>query len=267
MLFFILKYCIIALLLAYVTNVLVKAKEAKAQLRSYEMEHRIEAYVKINGLMAKIDSHIAPPREKEELYASLLENRSFKIGDQMLEYTTCFDSFEKLLGFKSEIEQALGSTRIFLEAELEDRLSDFYDWYMDVLSLLYAFDLTESDKKFGIKENTRKEHLTLAARLLGIALQEDINWHRRKITRTIAKRIQNIDLRGWDKKHSLSRFLPAHKEQYSKHFNELVIVLFLVHSFEHLNDDSFKKMPQGDFRAKVADFSDTLLDNLSEDND
>ena len=195
-LFLVIRYVLVALLLAYLTKVFVKRKDVFTDIKGYVLEWRVDTYKDIHRWVMGLQSVIAPPKQKEDWFNSLLSSRRFKIGYQGMEYVSFFDSPERLLQFYTDFNRMLDKEEGFIDHELKHRLTCFQYWLDDVMDFLGAFVHTEYDKRWHYDEKTIHESCTLACQTMGIALQEDVNRFFNQIDSLLRDRLGNIKIAG-----------------------------------------------------------------------
>lgn len=194
LIFWIIRYGLVAVLLAYLVCVFVKKKDIQAKTRGYVLEWRVEAYKKIHRWVMGLQSVIAAPSQDEEQYLSLLAPLKFKIGYQGMEYATLFDTPEKLLEFGMAFNKMFNQEGDQIDYILEHKLNSFQMWLDDVLMFLGAFMSTENDKQWCLDEETKEKHCNLGSKVMGIALQEDVNRYFCQIDGILRGRLRNLKI-------------------------------------------------------------------------
>lgn len=192
--FWIIRYGLVAFLLAYLVNVYVKKKEIRADMEGYVLEWRVDAYKKIHRWVMELKSIIAAPNQLEEQYRALLATTKFKIGYQGMEYATLFDNPEKTMAFSIAFNQMLNKERNQIDYVLEHKLNDFQLWLDDVIMFLGAFVRTECDKHWNMSEKEREERCNLGCRMIGIALQRDVDNYLDQIDSILRDRLRNLKI-------------------------------------------------------------------------
>lgn len=137
--FWVTRYVLVALLLAYLGNVLVKRKDIQTDIKGRVVEWRVEPFKSLHHWLMKFRSVIAPPNQDEERYRNILSISKFKIGYQGMEYASFFDTPERLLQFDMEYDQLLAKEEAFFDERLRNKLHDFQDWLGDVIVFYNAF--------------------------------------------------------------------------------------------------------------------------------
>lgn len=185
-----------ALLLAYLTGVYVKKKDIHTDIKGYVLEWRIETYKSIHQWVMNFQSVIAPPSQDEEQYSNILSLTKFKIGYQGMEYASFFDSPERLLSMGMELNSLLNKEEYFIDYSLKNKLDDFQCWLDDVIAFYGAFYRTEYDKRWKSGEQSAKANCHKACKLIGIALQEDVNRYFQEFDDLLRERLRNIRIAG-----------------------------------------------------------------------
>lgn len=241
--FWVTRYVLVALLLAYLGNVLVKRKDIQTDIKGRVVEWRVESFKSLHHWLMKFKSVIAPPNQDEERYRNILSISKFKIGYQGMEYASFFDTPERLLQFDMEYDQLLAKEEAFFDERLRNKLHDFQDWLGDVIVFYNAFIHAENDPKWKFGGKTVEKHCLLACKLLGIGLQEDVNTYFKQLDEMLHNRLGEIKISGvYDESKSLLEHRKAkdyyQKSQLYKNQYGLMAIFVLVH-FE----EQFAKNP------------------------
>ena len=138
-LFLVIRYVLVALLLAYLTNVFVKRKDVVTDIKGSVLEWRVDTYKNIHRWVMDMKRVIAPPSQQENWFRSLLSSRRFKIGYQGMEYASFFDSPEKLIQFGVEFNRMLNKEEGFIDEALKRKLTSFQYWLDDAIDFLGVF--------------------------------------------------------------------------------------------------------------------------------
>ena len=200
--FDIIRYVVVALILAYVTNVLVKRKNIRTDIKGRVLEWRVETCKSLHRWVMKFQNVTAAPSQDEEHYRNILAPTKFKIGYQGMEYASFFDTPERLLKFDKEFYQMFNKEKDFIDYPLMHELKGFKFWLEDVLMCYMAFIRTETDKRWNFSDETIDRHCNLAIKVMGIALQEDVNRFYHKLDEMLRDRLRNIKIsevysEGW----------------------------------------------------------------------
>ena len=200
--FDIIRYVVVALILAYVTNVLVKRKNIRTDIKGRVLEWRVETYKSLHRWVMIFQSVIAAPSQDENHYRNILAPTKFKIGYQGMEYASFFDTPEQLLKFHMEFNHMLNKEKDFIDYPLMHELKSFQFWIDDVIMYYMAFIGTETDKRWKFSDETIDRHCKLAIKVMGIALQEDVNRFYHKVDEILRDRLRNIKIsevysEGW----------------------------------------------------------------------
>lgn len=193
-LFWIIRYGLVALLLAYLTYVFVKKKDVQTNTKGYVLEWRVEAYKKIHQWVMGLHGVIAAPSQDEDRYQGLLSSLKFKIGYQGMEYAAIFDSPESLLKFGMDFNSMFNQEGDLIDYRLEHQLNSFQMWLDDVRMFLFTFIKTEADKQWKQDEDTAEKNCNLGCKVMGIALQEDINRYFEKIDGVLRDRLRGLKI-------------------------------------------------------------------------
>ena len=194
--FLVIRYVVVALVLVYLANVYAKKKKIKTDIQGHVLEWRVETYKSMHQWVMKFKSVIAGPNQDEEHYRNILAPTRFKIGYQGMEYATFFDTPERLFKFAMEFHQMMNKEEIIIDYPLRHNMNGFQYWLDDVLMFYSAFGKTEYDKRWKFSKETIKRHCALASKVLGIALQEDVNHFYNKIDGMLRDRLRNIKIAG-----------------------------------------------------------------------
>lgn len=194
--FWVIRYLLVALLLAYLTNVYVKKKNIHTDIKGRVLEWRVDTYKSIHKWVMKFQCVIAAPSQDEVHYRNILAPTKFKIGYQGMEYASFFHTPERLLQFGIEFKRMLNKEENFIDYPLKQKLESFQFWLDDVIMCFKAFVETEYDKKWKYDEKTKEKHCQLACRMLGIALQMDVNKFYGQIDDMLRDRLCNTKISG-----------------------------------------------------------------------
>lgn len=202
----VIRYVLVALLLAYLANVYVKRKSIHTDISGRVLEWRVATYKSIHRWVMKFQSVIAAPSQDEEHYRNILAPTRFKIGYQGMEYASFFDSPERLFQFGIEFGRMMNKEENFIDYSLKHQLTAFQYWLDDLIMFYTAFGKAEYDKRWKLDEETIKDHCKLASKVLGIALQKDVNRFYGRIDNMLRDRLRNLKIAGvyteswWTKK-------------------------------------------------------------------
>lgn len=195
-LFLVIRYVLVALLLAYLTNVFVKRKDVVTDIKGSVLEWRVDTYKNIHRWVMDMKRVIAPPSQQENWFRSLLSSRRFKIGYQGMEYASFFDSPEKLIQFGVEFNRMLNKEEGFIDETLKRKLTSFQYWLDDAIDFLGIFIRVEYNERWHFDEETIRENSRLACQTMGIALQEDVNRFFNDIDGLLRDRLSDIKIAG-----------------------------------------------------------------------
>ena len=194
--FLVIRYVVVALILAYLANVYVKRKTIHTDIEGRVLEWRVDTYKSIHRWVMKFQSVIAAPSQYEEHYRNILVPTKYKIGYQGMEYASFFDSPECLYKFGIEFNRMMNKEENFIDYLLKHHLTSFQYWLDDVITFYGAFVQVEYDKRWRFDEKTVKDHCELACKVLGIALQKDVNKYYREIDEMLRDRLRNLKISG-----------------------------------------------------------------------
>ena len=141
LLFLVVRYVMVALLLAYLTKVFVKRKDVVTDIKGAVLEWQVETYKEIHRWLMGLQRVTAPPSQQEQWFRSLLSSRRFKIGYQGMEFVSFFDTPEKLIQFVTEFHQMLNKEEGFIDETLKQKLISFQIWLDDVIEYLGAKEI------------------------------------------------------------------------------------------------------------------------------
>ena len=173
MLVLILQYLFIALFLAYLGNVFSKKRAVKMEIRKYIWESRLSVYASLHKILLENSLIVAPPMLNENYYWSLIDGMPFHIGDQKMEFVSCFGSYDLLVEYTYRLRQEGKVKSSYLPEDMIACLDLALEWYEGIMNLLTAFKMTEQ-ADMSMDEKIKVRHLNLACNLFGIALQKDI---------------------------------------------------------------------------------------------
>lgn len=202
--FLVIRYFLVALLLAYLTNVFVKRKDFHTDVNGRVLEWRVDAYKGVHRWVMQLKNVVAAPNQNEESYRNILSFTKFKIGLQGMEYTSFFDTPERLFQFGMDFSRMLNKEEVLLDYNLKHKLEEFQYWLDDVIVFFETFARAEYDERWGFDEKTVKNHCQLACRILGIALQKDINDFGGQIDDMLRDRLRNLKITGINKESIVS---------------------------------------------------------------
>lgn len=194
MIFLVTRYILVALLLAYLTTVYVKKKSIHTDIKGRVFEWRVDTYKSIYRWVMQFKNVIAAPSQYEEYYRKILSQTQFKIGYQGMEYVSFFDTPERLFQFGLELKKMLNKEEDFLDYNLLHKLEEFEFWLDDVIMYYGAFAKAECDKRWKFNAKTVEQHCRLACKVLGIALQEDVNTFYAQLDDMLRDRLRNIKI-------------------------------------------------------------------------
>lgn len=194
--FLVIRYVVVALALAYLANVYVKRKDIHTDIEGRMLEWRVSTYKNIHRWVMKFQSVVAAPSQDEEHYRSILALTKFNIGYQGMEYTSFFDSPECLFKFEMEFSSMMNKEDTIIDSSLKHHLTSFQFWLDDVVTFCGAFAQVECDKRWKFDETTAKAHCELASKVLGIALQKDVNKYYGDINEMLRDRLRNLKISG-----------------------------------------------------------------------
>lgn len=192
--FLIIRYVVVAILLAYLTNVYVKRKNIRTDIKGRVLEWRVDTYKSIHRWVVKFQNVIAAPSQDEDHYRNLLAPTKFKIGYQGMEYASFFDSPECLLEFGMELNRMMNKNEGFIDYPLNHLLNGFQYWMDDVIMFYRAFAQAECDTRWKFDEKTIEKHCKQACKVLGIALQKDVNKFYGQIDDMLRDRLRNLKI-------------------------------------------------------------------------
>ena len=194
--FLVIRYVVVALILAYLANVYVKRKNIHTDINGRLLEWRVDAYKIIHRWVMKFQSVIAASNQYEEHYRNILAPTKFKIGYQGMEYASFFDSPECLFKFGMEFNRMINKDENIIDSSLKHHLTSFQYWLDDVITFYGTFVQVEYDKRWKFDEKTVKKHCELACKVLGIALQKDVNKYYREVDEMLRDRLRNLKISG-----------------------------------------------------------------------
>ena len=293
--FWLIRYGLVALLLAYLVNVYVKKKDIRTDMEGHALEWRVDAYKKVHRWVMGLNSVIAAPNQLEEQYRAMLAPTRFKIGYQGMEYATFFDTPEKVIAFGMEFNQLFNKECDQIDYVLEHKLTDFQLWLDDVIMLLMAFVNTEYDKCWHFREKEKEDHCNLGCRVMGIALQKDIDSYLEQIDSILRDRLRNLKITNiyhdtlrvkllrkttdfcesvmdkeenvwymnivvWIYFHFVYRTYGC--SQLQKHSSDLFGIFTKVHFQELVAQNQEKKMDRNEFMKLINEFNDSYKKHL-----
>lgn len=203
--FLVIRYVLVVLLLAYLTNVFVKKKDIHTDLKGRALEWRVDAYKTFHRWVMQLKNVIASPNQIEVYYRDILSFTKFKIGMQGVEYASFFDTPERLFQFGIEFDRILNKEEVLLDYNLKHKLVEFQYWLDDLIVFFETFARAEYDEQWGFDKKTVEHHCQLACRMLGIALQKDVNKFGGQIDDMLRDRLRNLKITGVNKEPLLSR--------------------------------------------------------------
>ena len=258
-LFLVVRYVLVALLLAYLSSVYIRKKGTITDIKGRVTEWQVETYKEIHRWLMSFKSVIAAASQDEEHYRSILSFTKFKIGYQGMEYASFFDNPMRLLNFDKEFNQMLAKSEGFVDEAMRYILYDFRDWLDDVIVLFGAFVRAEGDESWHLQKKTLEEHCILASRVMGIALQEDVNAYFKKFDNMLRDRLGEIKIAGvysssgrlWGRKRPFYK-----RSQLLKNRSNLMFLFILVHFEEDFIKNPSWAKDQELFMKKATDYMD-----------
>lgn len=265
----ILKYLVIALLLAYMNNVFSKKKAVMNDVKRHILEKRLKLYATLHKMVLRNTVLIAPPAFKEQYYWSLIDGMPFRIGDQKMEYVSYFGSYEKFSEYSLSL-QVTCSESVFLPTDVEKALQMSNEWYANVMEILTAFKKVE-DEDVSLNDEQKKGHLDLACQMFGIALQYDIEHIGNHLRYMLADRLQMPSLLNLFKVSIVNKVrLRLFERSYSKfelctHSSFLMVILIFIHVSDQYSRDEYDELPADKRNAMMSEFHDSFIKHLSND--
>ena len=194
--FLVIRYVIVALILAYLANVYVKRKDIQTDIKGRALEWRVDTYKSIHRWVLRFQNVIVLPSQYEDHYRIILASTKFKIGYNGMEYASFFDSPKHLFQFGIEFNRLKNKEENVIDYPLKHQLNGFQYWLDDVIMFYEAFNHAECDKRWKFDEKTIKKHCELACKALGIALQKDVNNFYENIDNMLRDRLRNLKIAG-----------------------------------------------------------------------
>lgn len=266
---FILKYIFIALCLAYMNHVFSKKKAVMYDVKRHILEKRLEIYASLHKLFLRNSTLIAPPAIKEQYYWSLMNGMPFRIGDQKMEYVSYFDTYKKLYGYYLFLQRSQ-SKSVFLPRNINDSLELICEWYKKVIEILTAFKMVE-DEESSLNERQKEEHLDLACKMFGIALQYDIDYVSTYQKHLFSVRLQMPSLLNLFKSSVMSKIRLWYFERnfekldLCKYPSYLIVLLMYIHVSDKYFRDEFDELPPDKRDIIMKDFHSQLIKYLPHD--
>ena len=155
--FLVIRYVVVALILAYFANVYVKRKNIHTDIKGRVLEWRVDAYKIIHRWVMRFQSVIAAQGQYEEHYRNILASTNFWIGYQGMEYASFFDSPECLFKFGMEFNKMMNKEENMIDSSLKHHLTSFQYWLDDVITFYGTFVQVEYDKRWKLDKKTVKE--------------------------------------------------------------------------------------------------------------
>lgn len=267
--FLITRYVLVALVLAYLTNVFVKRRNTITDIKGRVLERQVETYKGIHRWVMRFRSVIAAPSQYEDYYRNIISRTKFKIGYQGMEYASFFDDPERLLQFDKEFNQMLKKEENLIDEALQQKLYDFQEWLDTVLLFYRAFVLAEAEKRWHFDTKTTELHCQLACRLLGIALQEDVNKYFEQIDRLLRDRLGDVKIAGvysdskrlWGNRKAKPYY---NKSQFHIHNGDLMTIFVLVHLDEMFAENPAIMDDPQRLMSHMQEFSDCYMHYLKQ---
>lgn len=265
----IIKYIIIALCLAYLTRVFSKKREVLLGVKRHVLEKRLKLYATLYKIILHNSTLIAPPIIKEKYYLSLIDGMPFRIGDKKMEYVSYFDSYEKLNEYCLLIQNK-SSKSVFLPKDIDDTLDLVNEWFYSVLELLTAFKMLEEEDKT-LNDKRRREHIDLACKIFGIALQYDIEYISNYLKCMLANRLRMPSLLNLFNvsvldKYKLWFFNRKFKDiDFYKHGSFLMVLLLFIHISDMYTRDEYDDLPEYKRNDIIKKFHNSIIKYLPHD--
>lgn len=266
--FMILRYVFVALLLTYLTNVFVKRKDIHTDIKGYVLEWRVDTYKNIHRWLMQFKSVIAAPSQDEQHYQGLLSDAKFEIGYQGMEYASFFDTPERLKQFSIEFNRMFDKDRPFIDDGLKHTLYDFQCWMNNVFVFLNAFIRTEKDERWNRNDEEINNCCKLACKVLGIALQKDVNYYFDKIDDLLRDRLRYIKISGkyteTDKEQDIEKFRIYNRSQLCRNSFGVFTIFSLIHFENLLVKDPSTIKDKELFVGLINEYKECFSKNLSE---
>lgn len=233
-------------------------------------EWQVETYKGIHRWLMKFKSVIAAANQDEEHYRGILSYTKFKIGFQGMEYASFFDDPLRLFQMDQDFNQMFDAEKEFVDEALKLKLDDFNEWMDEVVEIYKTFVLTEGEEEWHMSEKTVTEHCKLACRVLGIALQEDVNSYFDQFDNMLRDRLGEIKIAGvysnstrlWGER-KWRRKAYCNRSQLRKNQSGLMTIFMLIHFEEEYVRDPSWVNDQNLFVKRTTKYLDCFKRNLS----
>lgn len=191
---------IVGLLLALFATKYQKRKEVEIQIEGEILKLRLKAYERINIFLGRLHQHIAPPAYQEVEYEVYLDGFNFWYIHP--EFAKCFNSEKEFDSFYADMENLIIQEHPYLDFDVEVKLRDSLATLTHLKLILDAFTDMEHLEKHHFSMEVAQQHIDMAYRLTGIAMQKEVNGIYCKMDKQIAKRLRNITLSYGEPKFS-----------------------------------------------------------------
>lgn len=169
---------------------------------------QLETYVKLNALVSRIRTIIAPPLIKEAYFQEIIDTESLNI--KYMEYSSFFDSIEAFDNYYKELVAFHHSEHIYMQYAVEQKLSEFIGYMTELKMALDAFCDTENSS-IQIDRNITEDHIQTSCQLTGICVQNDMTRFYCEMDQLLAYEISHISL------EYRSHYLKSAKERILRH--------------------------------------------------
>lgn len=110
------------------------------------------------------------------------------------EFAKCFNSEKEFDSFYADMENLIIQEHPYLDFDVEVKLRDSLATLTHLKLILDAFTDMEHLEKHHFSMEVAQQHIDMAYRLTGIAMQKEVNGIYCKMDKQIAKRLRNITL-------------------------------------------------------------------------
>lgn len=185
-----------------------KRKEIELQVKADVLKLQLETYVKLNALVSRIRTIIAPPLIKEAYFQKIIDTESLNI--KYMEYSSFFDSIEAFDNYYKGLVTFHHSEHIYMQYAVEQKLSEFIGYMTELKMALDAFCDTENSS-IQIDRNISEDHIQTSCQLTGICVQNDMTRFYCEMDQLLAYEISHISL------EYRSHYMKSAKERILRH--------------------------------------------------
>lgn len=273
--FSLLKVLGAGLLLGIFASRYQKRKEIELQVKASVLKLQLQTYVRLNSLLSRIMSVIAPPLTRESFFQEIIN--SDLMGIRYMEYPSFFDSIDAFDSYYKELVAIHNSEHIYMQYTVERKLQELIHYLSEIKMMLDAFCDTEHTVGLLPDMETADVHIRTGVQITGICIQNDLLRFHYEMDRILSHEISHISLSY--RSHYLKTFrervqgyiwskrrkwkLPASGNSIlAERIPVIVTYLAYVH-FSHIyTPQEWYRLPKETVKEKLGEFHTVFLSNM-----